>query len=151
PGGPAAIAAWGGGRPESGGGGGRRGRGRERVHVSSLALGAVVLTEHHGERWKQLVAAVRDELDRVEPVEPLPEVLTVLGGTGANLAMIDRGESELVDEKIEGHVIDRARLKKLRRRTAELSPAQRVAKFGLPPRRADIQMAGLAILETVLD
>jgi exopolyphosphatase/pppGpp-phosphohydrolase len=65
--------------------------------------------------------------------------------------MMDRGEKELRDEHVEGHVIERSRLEELRRRAAAMSPKQRVARLGLPPQRADIQIAGLAIVEAALD
>jgi exopolyphosphatase/pppGpp-phosphohydrolase len=75
----------------------------------------------------------------------------VLGGTGGNLGMMDIGTRELIDEQIEGHQIERNRLDELFESSAPLSPQERVDRFGLPRKRADILVAGLVILYGVLD
>ncbi len=151
PNGPLAIIDVGGGSTEICIGGDPPARGDEKIRVLSTKAGAVVLTERHGEEWDALLRAARAELRRFAPKGELPGLLTVLGGTGANLTMMDLGEHDLRDDHIEGHVIERKRLQQLRKRTAAMSPKQRTVKLGLPPQRADIQMAGLAILEAALD
>jgi len=151
PNGPLAVIDVGGGSTEVCLGGDPPRRGEERLDVLSTRAGAVVLTEKHGEDWDDLLRAVRSELRGFEPKNEVPGLLTVLGGTGANLTMMDLDEHDLKDDHIEGHVIERKRLEELRKMTADLSPKQRVEKLGLPPQRADIQIAGLAILEGVLD
>jgi exopolyphosphatase/guanosine-5'-triphosphate,3'-diphosphate pyrophosphatase len=149
--GPLAVIDVGGGSTEVCLGGDPPKRGEEPVEVLSTRVGAVVLTEKHGEDWDDLTKAVRSELRGFNPRSEIPGLLTVLGGTGANLTMMDLDEHDLKDDHIEGHVIERKRLEELRHMTADLSPKQRVDKLGLPPQRADIQVAGLAILEGVLD
>ncbi len=127
-------------------------RGRdERPVAASFRMGAVILTEQHGEEWDGLCRSVRAHLHRFAPRGELPGVLTVLGGTGANLTMMDLGERDLKDDHIEGHVVERRRLEEVRKRTQAMSRRQRVTRLGLLPQRADVQVAGLAILETVLD
>lgn len=123
----------------------------ERATAASFRMGAVILTEQHGEEWGALCKAVRTHLHHLKPRGELPGVLTVLGGTGANVAMMDLGEKDLKDDHIEGHVVERRRLEELRKRTQAMTPRQRVTKLGLLPQRADVQVAGLAILETVMD
>jgi len=149
--GPLAVIDIGGGSTEIVLGGGPPRRGEERVQVVSAGVGAVGLTERHGEDWDALTRAVRATLRGFRPRGPLPGLLTLLGGTGANLTMMDLDDQELRDDRIEGHVIERERIVELRRRSAALSPRQRVDRLGLPPQRADIQVAGLAILEAALD
>ncbi|MBM4015334.1 MAG: hypothetical protein FJ293_10280 [Planctomycetes bacterium] len=151
PRGPLAVIDIGGGSTEVvHGGSPTRGR-HERPVAASFRMGAVILTEQHGEDWSDLCKAVRAHLHRFAPRGELPGVLTVLGGTGANVAMMDLGERDLKDDHIEGHVVERRRLEELRRQTQAMSPRQRVTRLGLLPQRADVQLAGLAILETVLD
>jgi len=117
----------------------------------SLDLGGVTLTERFGEDYSALYGAV---LHRLQPhqfrIEPAPH-LTTLGGTGANLAMIDQGEKPLTDGRLEGHVLSRERIRTLRDRIGACSPEARVRDFGLPKGRADVVVAGLAILEGVMD
>lgn len=149
--GPLAVIDVGGGSTEVCIGGDPPKRGEEPIDVLSTRVGAVVLTEKHGEEWDDLTKAVRSELRGFAPKNEVPGLLTVLGGTGANLTMMDLDDHDLKDDHIEGHVIERKRLEELRKRAAGMSAKQRIEKLGLPPQRADIQIAGLAILEAVLD
>ncbi len=126
-------------------------KGEEPLEVKSLRVGAVILTERCGEDWDELVKATRTELRGYVPAGDPPGMLTVLGGTGANLSMMDLDEHDLDEEHVEGHVVERKRLEELRKKTQAMSPKQRIEKLGLLPQRADVQIAGLAILETVLD
>jgi len=151
PKGPLAIIDIGGGSAEIVVGGDPPKRGREPVEIFSSRLGAVVLTERCGERWNDLVKVIRSELRGWRPKCDLPEVLTVLGGTGTNLTMMDLDDHDVEDDHIEGHLIELGRLEELRGRTQGMSPKQRVEKLGLIPQRADIQIAGLAVLESVMD
>ncbi len=138
----------GGGSTEiSAGSGGRA----ESVFAVSLPLGAVTLTEAHGEDRDALAIAVAGELSQVPAVDGSPDVLTVLGGTGANAAMLDQELAELDDARIEGHEVTKDRLRELIAQAAAMTPPQRVDRWGLPPLRADVLIAGFAILEGVLD
>ncbi len=149
--GPLAVIDIGGGSTEVVMGGEPPKKGEEPLAVKSLRAGAVILTERCGEDWDALVKATRSELRGYVPDGEPPGMLTVLGGTGANLAMMDLDEHDLDEEHVEGHVIERKRLEELRKKTQAMSPKQRIEKLGLLPQRADVQIAGLAILETVLD
>ncbi len=149
--GPLAVIDIGGGSTEVCMGGDPPKRGEEAIEVRSMRVGAVVLTDRCGEEWDALTRVMRSELRGFAPKQEVPGLLTVLGGTGANLAMMDLDDHDLKDDHIEGHVIERKRLEELRKATLGMSPKQRVEKLGLPPQRADIQVAGLAILEAVLD
>jgi exopolyphosphatase/guanosine-5'-triphosphate,3'-diphosphate pyrophosphatase len=151
PKGPLAIIDIGGGSTEVVVGGDPPKRGREPAEVFNSRLGAVVLTERCGERWNELVRVIRGEIRSWAPKGPLPAMLTVLGGTGANLTMMDLDDHDVKDEHIEGHVIELHRLEELRKLTQAMTPKQRVEKLGLLPQRADIQLAGLAVLETIMD
>ena len=151
PRGPLAVIDIGGGSTEVAIGHGPPRRGRERVEVASRSIGAVVLTERCGEDWPKLGRAIHAALRNFTPSGEVPGLLTVLGGTGANVAMMDLGERDIDDARLEGHVIGLKRLRELRARSAAMTPKQRVRKLGLLPQRADIQIAGLAILESVLE
>ena len=80
-----------------------------------------------------------------------PTELTVIGGTGANIAMMDLGLTALVDESVEGHRLSRDRFHELRHVAAGLTPGERVEQLGVPERRADVMIAGLAVLDGVLE
>lgn len=151
PKGPLAIIDIGGGSTEVVLGGDPPKQRREPVEIFNSRLGAVVLTERCGERWNELLRVIRGEIRSWEPRTPLPALLTVLGGTGANLTMMDLDDHDVKDEHIEGHVIELHRLVELRKRTQAMTPKQRVEKLGLLPQRADIQLAGLAVLEAIME
>jgi exopolyphosphatase / guanosine-5'-triphosphate,3'-diphosphate pyrophosphatase len=117
----------------------------------SLPLGAVTLTERHGEDFEALCAEVRHELSQFRFEQPAAAELTTLGGTGANLAGLDLGDFDPSSAALEGHRIARDRVAELRRRMAARTPQERTLEFRLPEGRADVVIAGLAILECVLE
>jgi exopolyphosphatase/guanosine-5'-triphosphate,3'-diphosphate pyrophosphatase len=121
----------------------------------SLPIGVVSMTERFGEDHAAILQHAREWIreagsGREPPPEP-PQELTVLGGTGANLAMVDQGLRTLVDEKVEDHRVSRGRLDELLEIVAGSTLEQRIDLLGIPPRRADVIVAGIAILLAVLD
>jgi exopolyphosphatase/guanosine-5'-triphosphate,3'-diphosphate pyrophosphatase len=155
PEGPLAVIDVGGGSTELGMGlavgAAAAGSGGPDPEVVSLPLGVVALTERHGESWPGLCEAVQATLGAWSPPRPASEELTVLGGTGANLFRLDRAPEELPDSAIEGHLLSLPRLEELRRAAAARTVEERVGELGIPPRRADVMMAGLAIVETAAE
>lgn len=117
----------------------------------SLPLGVVTMTERLGEDAEAIQGEIRERLSRGPGFSIAAPQITVLGGTGANLAMMDRGDVDLEDARVEGHCIGRGRLQELLGEVARRSVEERVAQLGIPPRRADVIVAGFAILAAIMD
>ena len=115
----------------------------------SLPLGSVVMTEKAGEDWPQLVQQVAAALVGLpDAPEGLGE-LTVVGGSGSTLAMLDQAVSLPTDSVVEGRVVSIERARELRDRVRSRSSDERTDEFELPRKRADIVVAVMAVLEGV--
>jgi len=146
PHGPLAMIDIGGGSTEVGlddGAGGRQ--------IQSIPVGGVGLTEAYGEDLGALRAAIAPHLASFAPRVAVAAALTAIGGTGANLAMIDQGSPDIARADIEGYVVDRDRLAEHREKARALSIEHRCRVFGIPQARADILVAGFVLLEQVLE
>jgi exopolyphosphatase / guanosine-5'-triphosphate,3'-diphosphate pyrophosphatase len=125
----------------------------------SLDIGAVRLTERYlpsdppaTEEMLSLEAAIDAQLDRVAEHLEVPDGATLigLGGTVTTLAALslglDRYESELVD----GSIVRRESMDALYRSLARMPVAARTRMPVLPEGRADVIVAGAAILSRTL-
>ena len=74
-----------------------------------------------------------------------------MAGTATSCAAIDLALEPYDTARIEGHVLSRARLEALLARLAALPLEERRAVTGLHPDRAPTIVAGVVILERVLD
>lgn len=124
----------------------------DRVH--SLALGAVRLTEQfvrsdplREKHWKPLRKAI-DRAIRDEIGKPpfTVEVLVGSGGTFSALGGILRHEREGKEGNPHGYRMTRAEVTRMLARFLEVPEAQRRQIPGLPPQRADIVVAGTAVI-----
>jgi len=133
-------------------------------HVWSLPLGAVRLTERfgpcddpEGEALGRLNRCVKRALRQagVRADAPL-SVMIGSGGTFTNLARVSmrnrragRGRDAPLSS-VQGHEMLRDEVKRIELRLARRSVAERAATPGVSPERADIIVAGVAIVDRVM-
>ena len=124
----------------------------------SLNLGVVRLTERHlyddppsAAQLGSLEAGVDAELAAVD--EAIPGVggraLVAVAGTVTSLAAIAAGLAVYEPAAVHGSVLSRERIDELYHRLAGMPPADRERMVALPPGRADVIVAGCAILSRV--
>jgi len=100
---------------------------------------------------RDAVAQTLTELDR-EPMPPVPpDRVVAVAGTATTLAALDLRLEVYSDEAIEGHLVTRGRLRAWIERLAALSVAERRSLPGMDPGRADVIVAGLVVLDGVLE
>jgi exopolyphosphatase/guanosine-5'-triphosphate,3'-diphosphate pyrophosphatase len=128
------------------------GRGNQINQWTSLPLGSVRFTEQfihsdpvRKEEWNTMEKKIRELLASIpHPHEPLSMV--AVGGTATTLASVEQGLEEFIPQKIHHFVLRREDLKNqlllYRSRTIE----ERKKIPGLPAARADVILAGGAIL-----
>jgi len=126
------------------------------VAAASLPLGVVPLAERfpfpHPVEWRRygdLALDVRQRLARELPVAiraTQVERLVGTAGTVTTLAALDLGLETYDAGRIQGHVLERRAIEGLRRRLGDLSEADRARLPCLEPGRADLVIAGIAIV-----
>jgi exopolyphosphatase/guanosine-5'-triphosphate,3'-diphosphate pyrophosphatase len=130
----------------------------ERLETEiSLPLGVVGLTElflpsdppEPGE-IKRLQAYVLEMLMRNIPRPPAPPRLIGTAGTVTTLAAMGQGLTSYDPDRINGSVLDRGALNRLISHLASLPLQRRQRLPGLEPGRADIIVAGLVVVLTVM-
>ncbi|MDZ4677341.1 MAG: Ppx/GppA family phosphatase [Oligoflexia bacterium] len=97
------------------------------------------------ENMKQVVLKVLKEYGRVDP-----DLIIAVAGTPTTLACIDQKIS-FDDSKVEGHVLTKSRIQELAKELGSLTLEERKKVKGLEPLRADVIVAGCALLECGLD
>ncbi|MCB2187441.1 MAG: hypothetical protein KQJ78_13550 [Deltaproteobacteria bacterium] len=122
----------------------------------SLPLGAVALSEvwlrsdpPRSEELTALRQAVQEGLASLVHLKAPRLVATA--GTAATLAAMSLGLTSYEPERVNNHVVTRARLSELYNQLSRLPLAQRREFPGLEPERADVILGGLAILAGLLD
>jgi len=123
--------------------------------IYTTRLGAVRLSEmfsDNADDFQSMVDAIDRQLNK-EIKNPvfIPHILFGSGGTFTSLAsmvMASKGESSL---PVRGYQVTRAEVRHLLSRLKNLPVAQRASVAGLSSERADIIVAGLAIVERVMD
>jgi len=124
----------------------------ERMH--SLPLGAVRLTERwvrsdplEARHWKALKRAIDDTIKSVVGKPPFAaEVMIGSGGTFSNLAQMARSAREGEPGPIQGYVLTRGDVVRLLDRLRETPLGARRQIPGVNPKRADILVAGAAVV-----
>jgi exopolyphosphatase/guanosine-5'-triphosphate,3'-diphosphate pyrophosphatase len=174
---PAAVVDVGGGStqivlsaPSSAGAGGEAGRASDQgltgvvERIFTLPLGAVRLTERFGgservagEGFRELRQALKTEFKRRVSRPPFaPQILIGTGGTLTSLAAIcahaDLGPAAegLFSGTIQGYEVKLPRLRHVIENLRAMSLGERMEVPGLSADRADIIIAGLAIVERVM-
>ena len=131
------------------------------VAAVSLRLGVVPLAERFpfprpvdSARYTELRGVVQAQLARELPSTiATARVDTLVGtaGTVTTLAALDLGLAAYDPARVQGHVLTRAAIERQRRRLNALDVAGRAALPCLEPGRADLIVAGVAIVEATLD
>jgi len=127
----------------------------------SLPLGSVRLTEAHLPRHPvpaEDLARVRAEVERLsEPLGralpsglPAGAAVVAVAGTATTLAALELALEPYDEERVEGFRVDVSGLEAWTERLARLGVAERKQLPGLEPGRADVIVAGLAVLRGVL-
>lgn len=131
------------------------------IHGLSLPLGSVRLTEawlpRHPVPAADL-ARVTVEVERLsEPLAralpaglPPGAVVVAVAGTATTLAALELALDPYDDERVEGFPVEARLLRAWTERLARLGVAERKRLPGLEPGRADVIVAGLAVLAGVL-
>ena len=123
----------------------------------SLEVGAVRLTEQFKlggalsrEALETALAAISTELVRVDG-HGVPDVLVGMGGAVTNIAAVMHGMATYDPDRIQGSVIDRAEIERQIElyRTRDLDARREIV--GLQPKRADVILAGVCIVRTIMD
>ncbi|MGB3960443.1 MAG: Ppx/GppA phosphatase family protein [bacterium] len=140
-----------------------RGEGREIAAATSLPLGAVKLTESYLPAWQAPVTPLQFQCLRQKVAEVLagveekfftpagePLLVVGVGGTVTTLAAIYLGVERYVPELIHGTLLPRERLEEILENLCRLDLDSRKKLPGLQPERAEIIVAGTAILTTLL-
>lgn len=130
----------------------------------SLPLGAVRLTERFGAcedakgaQFDAMRKYIKRELKEHLPKLTVPvQMVCGSGGTFTNIARIslrqvmpERG-GEMLPFSTQGHEVQRSDVKRILRRLSRLSVRDRANVPGLSPERADIIVAGVAIVDRVM-
>lgn len=142
------------------------GRARRGVEAAvSFQLGAVRLTERHvksdpptPDELARLIADVDDGLARGSvsrkgdgaPDAPAGAEVIGVSGTCTTLAAISLGMTEYDSNRIHGHVLPLAEIERLQALFLSTDNAGRVRLPGLHPKRADVIVAGTAVVLRVL-
>jgi exopolyphosphatase / guanosine-5'-triphosphate,3'-diphosphate pyrophosphatase len=122
--------------------------------VHSLPLGAVRLTEKYlrsdplrDKHWKTLRKAIDASIRREIGKPPFTvEVIVGSGGTFTALGGMVRFEREGHEGNPHGYAVTRAEVTRMLARFLEVPEAQRREIPGMPPQRADIIVAGTAVV-----
>ena len=131
-------------------------RGSEIMSTQSLPLGAVSLTRSFipadpatGVEYSTLNAHIQAQLDQLFQIQP-GTALIACGGGVSTMAAVSLGLAEYSAQRVDGTRLDRAELDRQLGLYRKLNLAERKLIPGLDPHRADIILAGTAIVAAVL-
>lgn len=143
----------------------RPGKANEIRGWMSVPWGVVNLTEKFAKpgktpkpkKYAKMIATMREQLEAFEEAHELSKVLKgrhtqFLGtsGTVTTLASLHLGLPKYNREKVDGAWMKSRDIRKLSRRVAEMTPEERAAEPCIGSERADLVVAGCAILEAIL-
>jgi exopolyphosphatase/guanosine-5'-triphosphate,3'-diphosphate pyrophosphatase len=128
------------------------GRDNQIIQWSSLPLGSVRFTEQfllsdpvQEEEWKKMEDKIHQLLLKI-PRAKKPLIMVAVGGTATTLASVEQGLEEFIPEKIHHFVLKKEAFEKqvLLYRSKTIDGRKKIP--GLPPARAEVILAGAAIL-----
>jgi exopolyphosphatase/guanosine-5'-triphosphate,3'-diphosphate pyrophosphatase len=133
------------------------GKGEQINQWVSLPLGSVRFTEEfllsdpvqEGE-WKKMEKEIGKLLAKIPHPHP-PSSTVAVGGTATTLASVEQGLEEFTSEKIHHFVLTKEALKKQLLLYRSKTIDERKTIPGLPPARADVILAGGAILYMAME
>jgi exopolyphosphatase / guanosine-5'-triphosphate,3'-diphosphate pyrophosphatase len=133
------------------------GRGSAVEERFSLNVGAVRFTERYSlggvvsaEQLRTALDAISAELVRIDN-RPSPDVLVGLGGAITNIAAVKHGLAKYDPDIVQGSVIARTEIEWQIELYCSRSLEERRTIVGLQPARADVILAGVCIVKTVMD
>jgi exopolyphosphatase / guanosine-5'-triphosphate,3'-diphosphate pyrophosphatase len=133
------------------------GRGNQISQWISLPLGSVRFTEQflrsdpvQEEEWQKMERKIRELLVNI-PHSQEPLSMVAVGGTATTLASVDQGLEEFIAEKIHHFVLKKEALKNQLLLYRPETIAERMKIPGLPATRADVILAGGAILYLAME
>lgn len=133
------------------------GRGSTVSERFSLNVGAIRFTEEFSlsgqvsrEQLEEAVNSVAADLQRLDSA-PTPEVLVGMGGTVTNIAGVKHRLSRYDPDIVQGSTIDRAEIERQIEMYRSRSLEERRQIIGLQPKRADVILAGVCIVKTIVD
>jgi exopolyphosphatase/guanosine-5'-triphosphate,3'-diphosphate pyrophosphatase len=128
------------------------GRDNRIIQWSSLPLGSVRFTEQfllsdpvQEEEWRKMEDEIHQLLLKIPHAKKLLTMVAV-GGTATTLASVEQGLEEFIPEKIHHFVLKKEALEKQVFLYRSKTIAGRKKITGLPPARAEVILAGAAIL-----
>lgn len=139
--------------------------GAHALRYASFQLGAVRLTERHvshdpptPEEIARIAADVEEGLSRGAvgradtgaPEAPAGAEVIGVSGTCTTLAAVSLGLAEYDSARVHGHALTRAEIERLQRAFLATDTAGRARMPGLHPKRADVIVAGTAVVLAVL-
>jgi exopolyphosphatase/guanosine-5'-triphosphate,3'-diphosphate pyrophosphatase len=133
------------------------GRGNKIDQWISLPLGSVRFTEQYlhsnpvqQEEWNTMEKRIRELLAKIPHSQDSSSMVAV-GGTATTLASVEQGLEEFIPEKIHHFVLKKEALKNqlLLYRSKTIEERKRIP--GLPAARADVILAGGAILYLTME
>ena len=133
------------------------GKGDQIIQWQSFPLGSVRFTEQfllsdpiQREEWEKMEKEIRESLDRI-PYPQEPFSMVAVGGTATTLASVKQGLEEFIPEKIHHFVLTKEALKNQLQLYRSKTIDERRKILGLPPARADVILAGGAILYMAME
>jgi len=133
------------------------GKGEDMIRWISLPMGSVRFTEQFllsdpvkEEEWVRMEKEIRQSLRNIPRSEPLP-LLVGVGGTATTLASVGLGLERFSTEKIHHFVLAKEDLAKQLSLYRSKTIEERKKIPGLFPNRADVILAGGAILDAAMD
>jgi exopolyphosphatase / guanosine-5'-triphosphate,3'-diphosphate pyrophosphatase len=136
-------------------------RDREPVASISLRLGVVDLAERYPfpgpvdwPRYRAMQTEIAGRLAAELPSEIRvfhPGRLVGTAGTATTLAALDLGLEQYDPDRVQGHVLARGAIERLLDRLGALTVAERGALPCLEPGRADLIVAGTAVVRATMD
>ena len=134
-----------------------RGKGEQINHWISLPMGSVRFTEQfllsdpvqEGE-WNDMVERIQAVLSRLPEIDE-PVMLVAVGGTATTLASVEQQLERFVPERIHHFVLTRQALGNQLSLFKAKTLDERRRIPGLPPARADVILAGGAILYLAME
>lgn len=126
------------------------GRGREISFAHSFDIGSVRLTERHGEDLDAIREAARETLAPLQNIVTAGELVGI-AGTVTTLAAVSLAMDPYDGARVHGRVMTREEIEDVVLRLAGLTIGERKKVRGLEPKRADVIVAGGAIVIEVMN
>jgi exopolyphosphatase/guanosine-5'-triphosphate,3'-diphosphate pyrophosphatase len=124
---------------------------RRAIDLESWPMGAVRMTERFGDDVDALKAHVGRAIDETPWVKASGDRLVGIGGTVRNLAAAAAAAADLPSIGVQGFHLTAQALDDLIDRLAGLPAAERGRVSGIKPARADIILAGAAVVRAVIE